>query len=153
MERIVEDLVGRFERGALTRRQLIQGLSALVAAAVTSPAAAAQAGSLRGMGIDHVSILVTDLQRSAAFYQRVFGLNPVSEDKPNRILRLGTNRTIVSLRYEGPSGVTDHFAIGVENFNREAVTEQLKQHGLTPDQNVQFGFHIKDPDGVVVQIV
>ena len=98
MDSIVDDLVGRFERGALTRRQLIQGLSALVAAAGASPATA-QPGPLRGMGIDHVSILVTDLQRSAAFYQRVFGLTQVSEDKPNRILRLGTNRTIVSLRY------------------------------------------------------
>jgi catechol 2,3-dioxygenase-like lactoylglutathione lyase family enzyme len=152
MESVLDDLVRRFERGALTRRQLIQGLSALVAAGATSPAAA-QPGPLRGMGIDHVSILVTDLQRSAAFYQRVFGLTQVSEDKPNRILRLGTNRTIVSLRYEGPSGVTDHFAISVENFNRDAVTEQLKQHGLTPAQNVQFGFHIKDPDGTVVQVV
>jgi catechol 2,3-dioxygenase-like lactoylglutathione lyase family enzyme len=152
MDSVVDDLVGRFERGALTRRQLIQGLSALVAAAGTS-AAAAQPGPLRGMGIDHVSILVADLQRSAEFYRRVFGLTPVSEDKPNRILRLGTNRTIVSLRYEGPSGVTDHFAISVENFNRENAAEQLKQHGLTPAQNVQFGFHVEDPDGVVVQVV
>lgn len=153
MESTLDDLVGRFERGAVTRRQLIQGLSALVAAAGTSQAAAAQPCSLRGMGIDHMSILVTDLQRSAAFYQRVFGLTQVSEDKPNQILRLGTKRTIVSLRHEGPSSVTDHFAISVENFNRDAATEQLKQHGLTPAQNVQFGFHIKDPDGVVVQIV
>ena len=152
MEPIVDDLVRRFERGALTRRQLIQGLSALVASAGVSPAAAAQAG-LRGTGIDHVSILVTDLQRSAAFYQRVFGMTPVSEDKPNQILRLGTSRTVVSLRHEGPSGVIDHFAISVENFNRDTVTGQLKQHGLTPAQNVQFGFHIKDPDGTVVQIV
>ena len=153
MESIVDDLVRRFEHGALTRRQLIQGLSVLVASAGATPAAAAQTGGLRGTGIDHVSILVTDLQRSAAFYQRVFGMTPVSEDKPNQILRMGANRTIVSLRHEGPSGVTDHFAITVEGFNRDAVTEQLKQHGLTPAQNVQFGFHIKDPDGVVVQIV
>ena len=153
MEPIVDDLVRRFERGALTRRQSIQGLSALVAATGTSPAAAAQPGPLRGMGIDHVSILVTDLQRSAAFYQRVFGMTTVSEDKPNQILRLGTDRTIVSLRHEGPSGVIDHFALSVENFNRNAVTEQLKQHGLTPAQNVQFGFHINDPDGTVVQVV
>ncbi|MBI3047347.1 MAG: VOC family protein [Acidobacteria bacterium] len=153
MEPIVDNLVRGFERGALTRRQLIQGLSALVTAAAAAPVDAAQAGGLRGTGIDHVSILVTDLQRSAAFYQSVFGLTPVSEDKPNQILRLGTNRTIVSLRHEGPSGIVDHFAISVENFNRDAVTEQLKPHGLTPAQNVQFGFHIKDPDGVVVQIV
>ena len=153
MESIVDDLVRRFELGTVTRRQLIQGLSMLVGTTGASSANAAQAGSLRGTGIDHVSILVNDLQHSATFYQSVFGMTPVSEDKPNQILRLGMKRTIVSLRHEGPSGVVDHFAISVENFNRDAVTEQLKQHGLTPQQNVQFGFHIKDPDGAVVQIV
>ena len=152
MEPIVADLVSRFERGALTRRQLIQALSTLVAA----PAVAVDAGqapSLHGTGIDHVSILVTDMQHSAAFYQRVFGMTQVSEDKPNQILRLGTQRTIVSLRHEGPSGVVDHFATKVDNFDRDRVTEQLKPHGLTPQNNIQFGFHIKDPDGAVVQIV
>ena len=153
MESIIDDLVRRLELGAVTRRQLIQGLSTLVGATGASRAAAAQAGGLRGTGIDHVSILVNDLQRSATFYQSVFGMTPVSEDKPNQILRLGMQRTIVSLRHEGPSGVIDHFAISVENFNRDAVTELLRQHGLTPQQNVQFGFHIKDPDGTVVQIV
>jgi len=153
METIIAELVSRFERGAVTRRQLIQGLSTLLATAGPSAVEAAQTGGRRGTGIDHVSILVADLQRSAAFYQSVFGMTPLSEDKPNQILRLGMKRTIVSLRHEGAPGIVDHFAISVENFNREAVTEQLKQHGLTPQQNVQFGFHVKDPDGAVVQVV
>ena len=59
----------------------------------------------------------------------------------------------MSLRHEGPAGIVDHFAISVENFNREVATEQLKQHGLTLQQNVQFGFHVRDPDAVVVQVV
>jgi catechol 2,3-dioxygenase-like lactoylglutathione lyase family enzyme len=153
MESVIDDLVRRFERGALTRRQLIQGLSTLVGVTGASRAGAAQAAGLRGTGIDHVSILVNDMQRSASFYQSVFGMTPVSEDKPNQILRLGMKRTIVSLRHEGQSGLVDHFAISVENFNREVATERLKQHGLTPQQNVQFGFHVRDPDGVVVQVV
>jgi catechol 2,3-dioxygenase-like lactoylglutathione lyase family enzyme len=153
METIIADLVKRFEGGGLTRRQLIQGLSTLMAAGISSAASAAQASGLRGTGIDHVSVLVNDLQRSATFYQSVFGMTPLSEDKPNQILRLGAGRTIVSLRHEAPAGVVDHFAITVENFNRETVTQRLAPHGLTPQQNVQFGFHIKDPDGVVVQIV
>ena len=153
METIIADLVNRFEGGGLTRRQLIQGLSMLMAAGTSSAAGVAQTRTLTGTGIDHVSILVNDLQRSATFYQNVFGMTPLSEDTPNQILRLGMKRTIVSLRHEGPAGVVDHFAISVENFNRETVTQRLAGHGLTPQQNVQFGFHIKDPDDVVVQIV
>ena len=153
METIIDNLVRRFQRGGLTRRQLIQGLSMLMAAGGTSKAGAAQEGGLRGTSIDHGSILVSDLQHSATFYRDLFGMSAVSEDKPNQILRLGTNRTIVSLRHEGRPGTVDHFAIRVENFNRESVTQALKQHGITPQENIQFGFHIKDPDGAVVQIV
>jgi catechol 2,3-dioxygenase-like lactoylglutathione lyase family enzyme len=153
MDPIIADLVNRFAAGRLTRRQLIQGLSMLLAAGASSAATAAQTGGLRGTAIDHVSILVDDLQRSSTFYQSVFGIRPLSEDKPNQILRLGMERTIVSLRHEGPAGIVDHFAIKVENFNRETVAQRLAPHGLTPQQNVQFGLHIKDPDGVVVQIV
>src|SRR5262245_61032582 len=146
MESIIDDLVRRFEHGALTRRQLIQGISTLVGVTGASRVEAAQPSGLRGTGIDHVSILVNDLQRSAAFYERVFGMTFVSEDKPNQILRLGMKRTMVSLRHEGPSGVVDHFAISVENFNRDVANEQLKQHGLTPEPKEKVRFHVKLPD-------
>jgi catechol 2,3-dioxygenase-like lactoylglutathione lyase family enzyme len=152
METLIAEMVGRFEGGRITRRQLIQSLSMLMASA-GSTTAAAQAAPLHATGIDHVSVLVGDLQRSAAFYQNVFGMTQVSEDKPNQILRLGTKKTLVSLRHEGTPGLVDHFAISVENFNRDAVTKQLAAHNLTPQQNVEFGFHVKDPDGAVVQIV
>lgn len=157
MDTVITDLVNRFELGKLTRRELIQGLSALVAAGATSTAAA-QASKLQAAGIDHASVLVTDLQRSGDFYARVFGLTPVSEDKANRILRLGAggsgvNATLVSLRQQNPPGLIDHFAIRVQGFNRDTATDVLKQHGLAPANNVEFGFHVKDPDGAVVQIV
>jgi len=152
METVIADLVQRFERGGLSRRSLIQGLSVLVAAKAGSPAAA-QSSGLGATGIDHVSVLVADLQRSADFYQTIFGMSQESEDKPNRILRLGAKRTIVSLRRETEKGIVDHFAISVENFNKEAVTQELKRHNLAPQENVQYGFYIKDPDGMVVQIV
>jgi catechol 2,3-dioxygenase-like lactoylglutathione lyase family enzyme len=158
MDAIISDFVARFERGGLTRRQLIQGLSALVAAGTSVSSAAAQAPKLQAATINHTSVLVTDLQRSADFYGKVFGLLPVSEDKDNKILRLGAggsgvNATLVSLRAQNPPGLIDHFAIGVQGFNRDTATQVLKQHGLTPANNIEFGFHVKDPDGAVVQIV
>jgi catechol 2,3-dioxygenase-like lactoylglutathione lyase family enzyme len=150
MEKLIAELLDRFERGALTRRAFVQGLSALIAVALP---AEAQTAALKGTGIDHVSVLVSDMSRSAAFYQSVFGLAPVSEDKEHRILRLGGRRTVVSLRQEPPAGTVDHFAIAIEGFNRTAVTQALKPHGLTPQENIEYGFYINDPDGVHVQIV
>jgi len=33
------------------------------------------------------------------------------------------------------------------------ATELLKSQGLTPARNIEFGFHVKDPDGIVIQMV
>jgi len=150
VEHLISDLVGRFERGRLTRRELVQALAAVAAAGVSAPVAGA---SLKSGSINHTSVLVADMARSIEFYNRVFGLSVVNEDKPNKISRLGAGgKILVSLRVEPPAGLVDHFAIGVENFNREAVTAQLKEMGITPRENLEFGFHVKDPDGANVQI-
>lgn len=157
MDGVIDNLVDRFQRGGLTRRQLIEGLTALVAAAGATPVAA-QAAGLQATGVNHTSVLVTDLPRSIDFYGRVFGLKAVSEDTPNKIVRLGTGgsgvaSTLVSLRQQNPPGTIDHFALSVQGFNRDRVTQVLMQHGLTPADTIEFGFHVKDPDGAVVQIV
>jgi catechol 2,3-dioxygenase-like lactoylglutathione lyase family enzyme len=151
METIISNLVNRFERGALSRRELVQGLAMLTAAG--GAAQAQDAGGIKGAKIDHVSIQVTDLPRAVAFYRKLFGLTVVSEDKPNEIVRLGVGKALVSLHHKSPTGLVDHFAIGVENFNKESVTRELKARGITAEDNLDAGFHIKDPEGISVQIV
>jgi len=158
MEAIISNLLHRFERGALTRRGLIQGLTMLAAASGTAsqaqaPAAGAATG-IKAAKIDHMSIQVSDLPRSIAFYQKMFGLTTVGEDKPNEIVRLGMGtKVLVSLHHKSPTGLVDHFAIGVENFNKDAVTRELTARGVTPEDNLDAGFHIIDPEGISVQIV
>ncbi len=153
MESIITKLVNRFDQGTLTRRELIQGLTLLAAGGAATTAAAQETG-LKTVKIDHISIQVRDLPRSIRFYQTLFGLHQTSEDKPNEIVRLGpADKTLVSLHHKAPMGIVDHFAIAVEGFNREAVTQKLKQQGLTPQQNIDAGFHVIDPEGIPVQIV
>jgi catechol 2,3-dioxygenase-like lactoylglutathione lyase family enzyme len=155
MQPLISDLVSRYERGGLSRRELIQGLASLVAVAATSGAAAATEPqrSLVPGGIDHVSVRVSDLARSAAFYQSLFGLRPLSEDKPHKILRLGDKRVIVSLRQDTPHGQIDHFGVGVPDFDKAEVTRLLEERGLTPQEDWEYGFYVRDPDGVPVQVV
>jgi catechol 2,3-dioxygenase-like lactoylglutathione lyase family enzyme len=151
METIISDLVKRFESGALSRRQLVQGLAMLAA---TGSAAEAQAPGLKAVKVDHVSIQVTNLPRAVEFYQKTFGLVVAGEDKPNEIVRLGgAGKTLVSLHHKSPTGIVDHFALGVENFNKDAVTAKLKAMGIEASDNLDAGFHIVDPEGMSVQIM
>jgi catechol 2,3-dioxygenase-like lactoylglutathione lyase family enzyme len=104
--------------------------------------------------LNHVSILVSDVPRSAAFYQRVFNLSVLDEDKaaPRIRLHVGKNSHL-TIRKRNPAGTIDHFAIGVSPFNKDAVIRDLKQRGATPREEGDAGLHVKDPDGFSVQVL
>ena len=152
MNTVVNDLVARFDQGTLSRRQLMQGLTVLAAAGGAAPATA-QTTPFRATRIDHISIQVTDMARSIAFYEKIFGLKILGEDKENEIVRMGVTRIIVSLHRKPPVGIVDHFAIAIDDFDREAVTAELAKHGLQAEQNLDYGFYVRDPEGIPVQIV
>jgi catechol 2,3-dioxygenase-like lactoylglutathione lyase family enzyme len=150
MESIISDLVTRFEKGSLSRRELVRGLAMLAA---SGTAAAAQEDlDFKSANIDHVSIQVADLQRSIDFYQKMFGFSVVSQDEPRGIVRLGNTRTLVSFNRQSPAGIVDHFAIGIPRFSKDSAARYLTQHGASPLDDPYAGLHVKDPDGINVQI-
>ena len=56
MEHLISDLVTRFERGRLSRREVVQALAMIVAGG-----ASVQAAPLKSSTINHTSVLVTDM--------------------------------------------------------------------------------------------
>ena len=145
METVISDLVACFDNGTLSRRQLIQGLTVLAAAGGTTRAQA-QETPFVSTGIDHISIQVADLPRSIEFYQSIFGLSILNQDEENEIVRMGVDRVIVSLHHKPPTGIVDHYAIAIEKFDRDAVTRALTEQGLRAEQNLDYGFHVRDPE-------
>ena len=152
MESVISSLLKQFETGTLSRRDLVQTLAALSVAGAAG-AAPLQETPFKSTRIDHISIQVTDLPRSIAFYQKVFGLSILNEDKPNEIVRMGTTKTIVSLHHKAPTGIMDHYAIAIEGFDKEKVTRSLEKLGLKAEENLDYGFYVRDPEGIPVQIV
>jgi catechol 2,3-dioxygenase-like lactoylglutathione lyase family enzyme len=86
MEAMIDRLIGQFEHGRMTRRQLVHSL-AMIAAATPAAAAVAQQTAKpaapiaqafeptgwRTVALDHISFAVTDYRRSAAFYRDLMG--------------------------------------------------------------------------------
>jgi catechol 2,3-dioxygenase-like lactoylglutathione lyase family enzyme len=144
MESTISNLLKTYETGKLSRRELVQGLALLAAASGTATAAGFQ-----GNGINHVSLYVSDLQRSTDFYQRVFGATVVKREGNNQLI-IGKGRLV--LRPGTPAGKVDHIAIGVDNFKQDAVIADLKARGAVPLQETGAGLNVKDPDGFAVQV-
>ncbi len=153
MREVINDLVERFDNGTLSRRQLVHGLTVLAAAGSASQASAQTTTPFVSNGIDHISIQVTDLERSIDFYQSIFGLTILNQDVENEIVRMGRDRVIVSLHHKAPTGIVDHYAIAIADFDRQAVTDALAERGLEARENLDYGFYVRDPEDVPVQIV
>lgn len=146
MEHVIASLVSRYDTGLLNRRELIRGLTLLVTAQGSIGADSIQIASL-----NHVSLQVNDIQRSKAFYTRTFGL--IDEGSDANTARLASGKCHVSLRRGNPVGIVDHFAFGLNRFNEGDATAELKRRGADPRNELQFGLHVVDPDGVHVQLI
>ena len=146
MKGTISKLLDAYENGKMSRRDLVQGLALLAAGAGT-----ASAVGFQGNSVHHISLFVSNLQRSTDFYQRVFGCTVNKRDGNNQLM-FGKNFLV--LRPGNPVAKVDHFSIGVDNFKKESVAADLKARGATPidQQGGDFGFHVVDPDGYPVQI-
>ena len=84
------------------------------------------------VGLDHVVLQVPDLEKSAAFYRKFFGMETSRERTPERIwftaarTRLGLEKAA-----EGQMPHIDRFGIRVAAFDRKAVTRKLGAIGVT----------------------
>jgi len=88
MKQIISNMVESYESGKISRRQLIQGLAAVAAAARTIPAFGS---TFQGVGLNHIAIRVTNVKRSRDFYQKLLGLPVIRESQDSCFLGLGKN--------------------------------------------------------------
>src|SRR5580698_7076276 len=135
----IEELVTKYERGAITRRDLVAALATLFITPSTSLAQRDPA-PIRARTLNHVSISVADVERSAEFYQRVFGMTVKSrEGTPGNPVAGGAGLVINLAPGPGPEFIgiyhadkpdIGHFCLGVENFNADQTLKALTDRGV-----------------------
>ncbi len=143
----ISNLLGHYETGQLSRRDLVFGLAALAAA----PQAFAQSSSgFKGAEINHVAINVPDVQRSRDFYRELLDLPVLDESRNSCFLGLGEGNFLSIFR--GSPGL-NHYCIGIEDYEVGRVMDELSRQGLEPRQTPGTDrVYFDDPDGLEVQL-
>jgi catechol 2,3-dioxygenase-like lactoylglutathione lyase family enzyme len=154
MHRIADDLIKEVEEGRLGRREAVARLVALAAAAFAVPtgspaAAGAESPTFQAVGLDHIALDITDLDRSREFYQKHLGLALRSQSSQSVFLDVGSDNFVALFR----SGTArmNHYAYTIDDYDAGEVVKRLSGAGLEPrreDNRVYF----PDPDGLTVQI-
>jgi catechol-2,3-dioxygenase len=155
MEHEFAHLVAEFERGKLTRRQLIRRLALTAAASAAATARASAADSpLKAIAVNHISYQSADYGKARDFYASLLGMNVSEDDGRSVRLTFGSDETCLvprTARAGSPTPRIDHIAYTLEHWVKDAAKAELERRGLTPrlDNN---SFHVTDPDGFDVQI-
>jgi catechol 2,3-dioxygenase-like lactoylglutathione lyase family enzyme len=157
MEKIVDDLLGHFEHGRITRRQLVQVLALGMTAAAAAPLAAAAPAPRRGfkaVAVNHISFGVADYARTRDFYADLLGMEVSGDDGKQCYLKFGKDSFLIArnARERASAPLVDHLCYTIEDWDKDAVEAELRRRGLTPEPDTDESFHVRDPDGYRLQI-
>lgn len=156
MEQIVESLLNDFERGKMSRRQLVQALALGTFAGVAKPALAAEPRKLKAVNVNHFSYRTSDYARTRDFYADLLGMKVSDDDGKQCGLAFGnTVMKARTVREAGTKPFIDHMCYVIDNWNEDAVEAELKRRGLNPRTDMGGGsksFHIADPDGYDIEL-
>jgi catechol-2,3-dioxygenase len=158
MEQIIGRLLHDYERGKMTRRQLIQTL-ALTATAASAMETAVAAAPANAVAINHVSMQVADYTKTRDFYAGLFGMKVTDDNgKTECTLRFGDNSIIARNAASRPTAKIgiDHIAYTLANWDtdksvKSAMEAELKRRGLMI-RATGDSLHVQDPDGFEVQM-
>ena len=165
MNSMVDSLFDQYDRGRITRRNLVQALAALAlpASTVAQDGARASGPIVRGLSVNHVQLAVSDVPRSFAFYERLFG---VTKGWPATDAGTGIHMDLpdgyISIDSGAQKGVITHFSVAVDHMDRAAAKYLAdKINSELPDAKARDAYqantggstvNLRDPDGVFVQI-
>src|SRR5580704_8018026 len=109
--------------------------------------------------IDHVSVLITDVERSRRFYRDVLGLKEIARPRTFDFVvvwfDLGNQHLHLLLKDRPDTLGPRHFALRVADV--DAARIHFRDHGIAPLETTPIPgtdrFFINDPDGNRIEII
>ena len=142
----LDSLLTDYDNGHLSRRQLLAAMAAVAVSPVASGSTGFQARSM-----NHVTLAVSDVQRSKAFYERVLGIDVVSTQKNG--INLGMGDSFLGLYNMGENTGIHHFCVGLDSYTVDSAAGRLRDMGIEPYvREDKPEVYFQDPDGITVQL-
>jgi catechol 2,3-dioxygenase-like lactoylglutathione lyase family enzyme len=144
----------------LSRRHLIAAV--LLVGAARRVRTQSEAPILPFIGVDHVSLRVSDVRRSTQFYMTLFGsdasrdvnrqANPGSVAGELSFIRLGDSHLSLSPLSPDEEPGVDHFCFSVTAFDKTSARLKLSAFDQPWPEWPSNNLWLKDPDGHLVQL-
>ena len=117
---------------------------------------------MKTMGLNHIQINVSNLERSLSFYTGLLGMKETARHGPLVFLQSAEGNDIIALHQtnepvDGSVGGLQHFGFPVPKEDHAAAVEEARKFGcevLSVGQHSDDDLYayIKDPDGYTIEI-
>ena len=154
----LDRILDAYDSGALGRRELFISLAGLLLSSVATTSPVTQGAPLfHGASINHVTLYVSDVRRSKAFYGNLLGLPIRDEGVDFCEFRCGASflGLYAKAGESHPRTGIDHFCIGVEGLDVKKAFKRLQEAlpSAAPELTEEdTQVYVHDPDGILVQL-
>jgi catechol 2,3-dioxygenase-like lactoylglutathione lyase family enzyme len=136
------------------RLQFLGAPAGLARTIIPSSRISQEEPAVQAIGFDHIMLAVSDLEKSAAHYRKIFGMEVSRTKKPERIW-FAAAKTRLGLETVGAGKMpsVDHVCIKVAGFDRKTVADKLQKLGAEmAASNDESLLRFKDPNGLVMEL-
>jgi catechol 2,3-dioxygenase-like lactoylglutathione lyase family enzyme len=136
------------------RLQLLGVPGGLARTIIPSSRISQDEAALQAIGFDHIMLAVSDLEKSAAYYRKFFGMEISRTKKPERIwFAAAKTRLGLQAVAAGKTPAVDHVCIKIAGFDRRTAAERLKKLAVeVAPSNDEELLRFKDPNGIVMEL-
>ena len=154
----LDRVLDAYDSGALGRRELLISFAGLLFSSSAKAAAVTPGTPLfHGATINHVTLYVSDIRRSKAFYTELLGL-PIRDEGVD-FCEFRCGGSFLGLYAKGGAQLQrtgiDHFCIGVEGLDVKKAFKTLQEAlpSAAPELTEEdTQVYVRDPDGILVQL-
>jgi len=107
------------------------------------------------IGLDHITVSATDLEKSMAHYRKLFGQEVSREKNPQRVwFKLAGTKLALEVVTPGQKPGFSHYCVKVAGFDRTSVTARLAKLGVKGEMGAEKGtLQFRDLYNLPVEVI
>lgn len=109
--------------------------------------------AFQAIGLDHIMLVVSDVEKSAAHYRKFFGTEVSKTKKPERVWFAAAKTRLGLEAASGRTPAIEHFCVRIAGFDRRMAADKLKRLGAeVVTSNDEDLLRFRDPNGIIVEL-
>ncbi len=107
------------------------------------------------IGLDHIMVSVTDVEKAAVHYRKLFGPEELRERNPQRVwFKLADTKLGLEAAPAGQKSSFSHYCVRAAGFDRSAAIARLQKLGVKAEQGSEKGtIRFRDLNNISVEVI